>query len=129
MTSFCLVWFRFRLFCRYLSFRLEEVPRVYRLLETVQEGCPGHGRVRALMASAGRVGCRWDHSMPGWERQGLPGLSNFAGPIQHFRSATLSAWRDKIAADLCVGSGFRFGPLLDVRGSHQLLASPHVRDR
>ena len=58
--SFCLVRFRFRLFRRYLSFRPEEVPRVYRLLEVVQEGCPCHGPVHALIASAGRIGFRWD---------------------------------------------------------------------
>ena len=27
--------------------------------------------------------------MTRWDRPGLPGLSNLAGPIQHFRSAIL----------------------------------------
>ena len=49
-------------------------------------------------------------------------LDNLAGPIQHFRSAILDAWRDKVAVDLC-------GPLLDVYGSLQLLNSSHVRER
>ena len=82
-----------------------------------------------MIASAGRVGFRWDPSMPGWERHGPPGLSNLAGPIQHFRSAILSAWRDKISGGFCVRNGFRGGPLLDVRGSHQLLISSLVRKR
>ena len=30
----------------------------------------------------------------------LPMLSNLAGPIQHFRSAILDAWRNKVAVDL-----------------------------
>ena len=67
--------------------------------------------------------------MTRWDRPGLPGLSNLAGPIQHFRSAILSAWRGKVAADLCARSGFRSGSLLDISGSHQLLNSTHVRER
>ena len=35
----------------------------------------------------------------------------------------------KVSADFCTGSGFRRGPLLDIRGSHQLLISSHVRER
>ena len=29
--------------------------------------------------------------MTGWDRPGLPGLSNLAGPIQHFWSAVFDA--------------------------------------
>ena len=66
-----------------------------------------------------------------WLGLGLvcPLLSNLAGPIQHFRAAILDAWRNKVAADLCRRQGFRGGPLLDVRGSLQLLVSSHVRER
>ena len=56
-------------------------------------------------------------------------LSNLAGPIQHFRSAVLDAWRNKVAVDLCGRKGFRGGPLLDIDGSLQLLNSSHVRER
>ena len=56
-------------------------------------------------------------------------MSNLAGPTQHFRSAVLSAWQDKVAADLCARSGLRGGPLLDVPGTLQLLNSRHVRER
>ena len=45
-----------RLFRRYLSFRPDEVPRLYRLLDLVHEGCPGHGPVHALLTSARRIG-------------------------------------------------------------------------
>ena len=34
-----------------------------------------------------------------------------------------------VSPDLCARSGFRGGPLLDIRGSHQLLISSHVRER
>ena len=68
------------------------------------------------------------HSLA-WHRPGLPLLSNLAGPVQHFRAAILDAWQNKAAADLCGRKGFRGGPLLDIRGSLQLLNSSHVRDR
>ena len=64
-----------------------------------------------------------------WVRPGLPRLSNLAGPIQHFRSAIIDAWRNKVAVDLCGRKGFRGGPLLDIHGSLQLLNSSHVRER
>ena len=41
--AFCVVWFRFRLLRRYLALWPTEVGRVYRLLEMVGDGCPGHG--------------------------------------------------------------------------------------
>ena len=56
-------------------------------------------------------------------------LSHLAGPIQHFRSAILDAWRNTVAVDLCGRKGFRGGPLLDIHGSLQLLDSSHVRER
>ena len=46
--AFCVVWFRFRLLRRYLAFWPAEVGRVYRLLATVHEGCPGHGPIHLL---------------------------------------------------------------------------------
>ena len=67
--------------------------------------------------------------MTRWDRPGLPGLGNLAGPIQHFRSAILDAWRNKVAVDLCARKGFRGGPLFDLPGSHQLLNSSQVRER
>ena len=67
--------------------------------------------------------------MVGWAREGLPVLSNLAGPIQHFRAASLEGWRGKVSADLCARKGFRGGPWLDVDGSLQLLYCDHVRER
>ena len=127
--AFCVVWFRFRLLCRYLALWPAEVGRVYRLLDLVHEGCPGHGPVHLLSASAAEIGFEWDPHALGWIRPGLPLLSNLAGPIQHFQAAVLDAWRNKVAADLCCRQGFRGGSLLDVHGSLQLLNSSHVRER
>ena len=127
--AFFVVWFRFRLLRRYLALWLAEVGRVYRLLAMVSEGCPGHGPIHLLSASAAEIGFLWDPDALAWFRPGLPLLSNLAGPIQHFKSALLDAWRNKVAADLCGRKGFRGGPLLDIHGSLQLLNSSHVQER
>ena len=127
--AFCVVWFRFRLLRRYLALWPAEVCRVYRLLEMVGDGCPGHGPIHLLCSSAARIGFQWNPVALAWERPGLPMLSHIAGPIQHFRSAILDAWRNKVAGDLCGRKGFRGGPLLDIHGSLQLLNSSHFRER
>ena len=82
--ALCVVWFRFRLLRRYLALWPAEVGRVYRLLEMVWSGCPGHGPVHLLSSSAARIGFQWNPVALAWERPGLPMLSNLAGPIQHF---------------------------------------------
>ena len=125
---FCVVWFRFRLLRRYLALWPAEVGRVYRLLEMVSEGCPGHGPIHLLSACAAEIGFRWDPLSLAWSRPGLSLLGNLAGPVQHFKAALLDAWRNKVAADLCGREGFRGGLLLDVHGSLQLLTSSHVRE-
>ena len=126
---FCVVWFRFRLFRRFLALWPSQVGRAYRLLDMVSEGCPGPGPVHFLVASAAEIGFRWDPLALAWSRPVLCLLSNLAGPVQHFRAAILDAWQIKAAADLCGREGFRGGPLLDIRGSLQLLNSSFVRDR
>ena len=83
---FCVVWFRFRLLRGYLALWPAEVGRVYRVLELVGEGCPGHGPIHLLSASAAEIGFQWDSHALAWVRPGLPLLSNLAGPIQHFRA-------------------------------------------
>ena len=88
-----------------------------------------HGPVHLLVASASEVGFQWDPLALGWSRFGLPLLSNLAGPVQHFRSAILDAWRGKVAADLCGRERFRGGPLLDIYGSLHLPNSAHVGER
>ena len=102
---------------------------MYRLLDRVAEGCPGHGPAHLLVESAAEIGFQWDSRQLGWEPLGLPVLSNLAGPIQHFRAAVLEAWRGKVTADLCVRNGFHGGPWLDIDGTLQLLNSDHVREK
>ena len=62
--AFCVVCFRFRLFRRYLASGLSQVRRAYRFLEMVGEGCPGHGPIHLLSASAAEIGFRWDPFCP-----------------------------------------------------------------
>ena len=127
--AFCVVWFRFRQMRRYLAFRPEEVPRVYRLLQAAAEGSPGHGPAHLLLESAAELGFSWCSLNSGWDRPGLPVLSMVDGPVQHFRAAILDAWRHKVSMGLCARKGFRGGPFLDVSGTLQLLNSDHVRER
>ena len=114
---------------RYLAYRPGEVGRVYQLLNSVIEGCLGHGTVHLLVGGASEIGFRWDSCMLGWERPGLPVSSNLAALVQHFRAAILDAWRSKVAADLCAREGIKGGPLLDITGTLQFLNSVHVRER
>ena len=114
---------------RYLALWPAEVGRVYRLLEMVGDGCPGHGPIHLLSSSAAEIGFWWNPDALAWARPGLPLLSNLAGPLQHFKAALLDAWRNRVSADLCSRQGFRGGPLIDVHGSLQLLHSSHVRER
>ena len=85
---------------RFLAYRPGEVFRVYRLLEHVAGGCFGHGPVHLLVESAAEIGFVWSLEMVGWAREGLPVLSNLAGPIQHLRAAILEGCRSKVSADL-----------------------------
>ena len=64
--AFCVVWFRFRVLRRYLALWPTEVGRVYRLLEMISEGSPGHGPIHLLSAGAVEVGFRWDPIRMGW---------------------------------------------------------------
>ena len=89
--AFCVVWLRFRQFRRYLAL-WPQASGIYRLLEMVGEGCPGHGPIHLLSASAAAIGFRWDPDALAWVRPGLPQLSNLAGPLQHFKAAVLDAF-------------------------------------
>ena len=80
--AFLCVWFRFRLFRRYLALWPSQVCRAYRLLDMVGECCPGHGPFHLLSASAAEIGFRWDPLTLAWSRPGLSLLSNLAGPIE-----------------------------------------------
>ena len=86
---------------------------MYRLLGSAAEGCPGHGPAYLLVESAAEIGFQWDSRLLGWERLGLPVLSNLAGPVQHFRAAILEAWR------YVSGRDFVEGPWLDIDGGER----------
>ena len=60
VTPLFVVWFRFRLLRRYLSLWPTEVGRVHRLLRMASRGCPGHGPVHLLVASAAQIGFWWE---------------------------------------------------------------------
>ena len=70
--AYCVVWFWFRMTGRYLACRLTEVGRVYRLLDMVRCGCPGHGPIHLLSAGAAEIGFLWEAHLLGWVRPGLP---------------------------------------------------------
>ena len=75
----------------------------------MSEGCPGHGPIHLLVASAAEIGFRWDPDALAWVRPGLPLLSNLPGLFSILRAAILDAWRDKVSVDLCGRKGFRGG--------------------
>ena len=127
--AFCVVWFRFRMLRMYLVYRPGEVFRIYMLVGHAAHGCPGHGPAHLLIEIAAEIGFVWSPDVVGWEREGLPVLSNLASPIQHLRAAVLEGWSGKVSADLCIRKGFRGGPWLDLNGTLQLLNSDHVRER
>ena len=103
--SFCIVWFRLRLFGRCLSFRPTRFLRCLHFLILFEMAVPVMVLFMLLL------------------------LVLVVLASQHFRSAVFDAWRNKVAADLCSRRGFRGGPVLDIPGSHQLLNSSHVRER
>ena len=52
-----------------------------------------------------------------------------AGPIQHFYSSILDAWRKSVFVKLAEREGFRGVEFADSKGSLQLLISSHLRER
>ena len=86
----------------------------------------GHGPIHLLLASAAQIGFAWDGVEQVWVRESLPPLGMLAGPIQHFRSAILQAWHFKVTAGLAERDSFREVQFGDIKGSLQLLISPHL---
>ena len=127
--EFFVIWNRFRQLMRFLAYRPHKVPRIYRLLDLVAAGRPGHGPVHLLLKSACHLGFAWDSDEEGWIRPGLLPLRILAGPFQHFRSAICAAWWGRGAGILTTRQSFRRGPLLDYDGTKQLLFSSHLRER
>ena len=59
----------------------------------------------------------------------LPLLRTVTGPVQHFRSAILDAWRFSIFGKRAEKKGFMGAKFSDFQGSLQLLTSSHLRER
>ena len=70
---------------RFLAFRPHEIHGIYRLLDWVAAGRPGHCPVHLLLESACLLGFAWDSDVEGWIRPGLPPLRMLAGPFSTFQ--------------------------------------------
>ena len=66
------IWSRFRQMRRFLAYRPEEFPRIYRLLDLAAAGRPGHCPVHLLLHSASQLRFAWDSHEEGWLRPGFP---------------------------------------------------------
>ena len=127
--AFHISWSRFRMMRRYLAYCPEEEPRIFRMLDLISRGAPGHGPVHLLLISAAELGFSWDGDEKGWVRVSLPPLRMMTGPVQHFRSVILDAWRFHVFALLPGRQGFLGSEFADFQGSSQLLTSSHLRER
>ena len=104
--AFHIIWSRFRMMRRYLSYCPEEEPRIFRMLDLISRVAQGHGPVHLLLISAAELGFAWDGDEKGWVRVSLPLLRMMTGPVQHFLSAILDAWRFQVFARLSERKGF-----------------------
>ena len=91
---------------RNLAKNPDEEPRIFRLLDLISRGAQGHGPVHLLLISATELGFAWDGHQNSWVRVSLPPLRLMTGPVQHFRSAILDAWRFQVFARLSERKGF-----------------------
>ena len=76
------------------------------MLDFISRGAQGHGPVHLLLVSAAELGFAWDGEEKGWVRVSLPHFRMMTGPVQHFRSATLDAWRFHVFSRLSERKGF-----------------------
>ena len=113
---------------RYLAHCPDEEPTIFRMLDLISRGAPGHGPVHLLLISAAEIGFAWDSDEKGWIRVSLPPLRMMTGRIQHFRNAILDAWHFHFSK-LSERKGFWGVEFADLKGSSQLLNSTHLRDR
>ena len=123
------IWVRFRMMRRYLACCPDEEPGMFRMLDLISGEAPGRGPVHLLLISAAEIGFAWDGDERGWVRPSLPPLGLMTGPIQHFFSSILDAWRCRVLAKLAEREGFRRVQFADFKGSLQLLCSSRLRDR
>ena len=79
--------------------------------------------------SAAELGFAWDVAENGWVRVSLPPLRMMTGPVQHFYSSILDAWRFHVFARLSERKGFLGCEYADFQGYLQLLTSSHLRER
>ena len=98
--AFHIVWARFRMMRRYLAHRPEEECRIFCTLDLISRGAHGHGPVHLLLISAAELGFSWDGEEKDWVRVSLPPLRMMFGPVQHFYSSLLDAWRYGVLAKL-----------------------------
>ena len=105
--SFCLVWLRFRLFCKHLSFRPGEVDRVYRLLDQVQGvalvmvRCMLWPLVLDALVFYGTLECQ------GGGVKGCPGLVTWLVPFSILGLPFLMIGKSRVSAGLCAKSRFQ----------------------
>ena len=124
-----IIWVRFRTMRRYLAYFPDKEARIFRLLDLISRGGPWPCSVHLLLISAAELGFAWDGGVRGWVRLSLPPLGMMTGPIQHFFSSILDAWRLRVFAQLAERKGFRCVQFADLKGSLQLLTSSHLRER
>ena len=112
----------------YLAYCLEEEPRIFRMLDLISSLAPGHGPVHLLLISA-ELGFAWDGCERGWVRPSLRPLRMTTGPIQHFFSSIVDAWRFRVFPQLPQREGFRGLQFPNYNCSLQLLTSSHMTER
>ena len=99
------------------------------MLDFISWWAQGHGPIHLLLISAAELGFAWDGEEKGWVRVSLPPLRMMTGPVQHFRSAILDAWRFRVLSGLSERKVSLGGDFADFQGSLQLLISSHLRER
>ena len=86
------------------------------MLDLISRGAQGHGSVHLLLISAAELGFAWDGAEKGWVRVSFPPLRMMTGPVQHFRSAILDAWRFSVFSRLPERQGFLGCEFTDFQG-------------
>ena len=98
--TFHIIWSRFRMMRRFLAYCPEEIPRIFRMLDFISRADQGHGPIHLLLVSAAELGFAWDGAEKSWVRVSPRPLRMMTGPVQHFRSAILDAWRFSVFSRL-----------------------------
>ena len=122
--AFHIIWSRFRMMRSFLAYCPEEEPRIFRMLDFISRGAHGHCPIHLLLFSAAELGFAWDGDEKGWVRVSLPPLRMMTGPVQHFRSAILDAWRFQVFARLSERKGFGCGSFADFKALYNYLPRP-----